>query len=179
MSRCANCSKLFVNGDTKSRYNNIEYHQHCFVCNTCNQPIKHSFYTLSDNEYRCSDCQQRLIPTITCSVCNELIDGSYVQYKDKNLHGSCFCCEGCQQSLANISYVENNEKPYCVDCHMEQFAKLCAICQRPFAPGAQSRKFQNKSYHIECFYCGKIIFGQNYETDEEQQRICQTCAEVK
>ncbi|CAF0817316.1 unnamed protein product [Didymodactylos carnosus] len=182
MNRCAKCSKSFVNGDTKSKYNNLEYHQRCFVCNTCDQIIKHSFYALSDNEYRCNDCQQRLAEIITCSACNEQIDGSYVQYRNKTLHATCFCCEACQEQLSNVLYVENNEKPYCVSCHIERFAKLCAICQRPFASGTQSRIFNDRSYHIgcfRCFRCGKIIFGHDYKINSEQQRICQACVETQ
>ena len=177
---CDHCGKAFVKGDKKSKYKNLEFHQECFRCSTCNQPIKQSFYNLGNNEYRCSDCQKKLEVKIECALCSQIIeDGSYIQYKNQPVHAQCFQCKMCFEPLGNMLYVEHDDQPYCVSCHMEHFAQSCAICARPFAPGTSTRKCENQYYHIECFrcfHCGKVILTKNYLVNRDQQRICNSCA---
>jgi hypothetical protein len=179
-NKCAQCNKLFVNGDQKSKYKDLEYHQACFKCSTCEKPIQFAFFNLGDGTYRCSDCQQELEVIITCAQCSKPIDdGSYIQYKDRSMHPDCFQCETCSQSLANMLYVEHDNKPHCVTCHMENYAQSCAICNRPFAPGTSTRKCQDSYFHIECFRCfncGKVILTKNYLINRNQQRLCEICA---
>lgn len=179
-SKCALCERRFVNGDTKSKYNGLEYHQDCFRCSTCHEPITKSFYNLGNNEYRCSGCQKSLDVIIKCSRCLKSIDdGSYIEYKDEPIHADCFKCESCFEPLGNKLYIDHNNQPYCVPCHMEQFAQSCAICGRAFPPGISTRKCDNQYFHIECFRCfrcGKIILTRNYTVNEEKQRLCEQCS---
>lgn len=179
-SKCANCDRPFVKGDKKSKYNNLEYHQDCFRCSTCYQPITKSFYNLDNNEYRCSDCQKKLETIIKCNRCSKRItDGSYIEYKGEPIHANCFTCHSCSQPLGNMLYVEHNNQPYCVPCHMNQFAQACAVCGRPFPPGTSTRKCENQYYHIECFRCfkcGNVILTRNYLINEDQQRLCEKCS---
>lgn len=179
-SRCAQCDKAFVNGDRKSTYRDLEYHHDCFRCSTCRQPITNSFYNLGINEYRCSDCQKKFEQMIQCIRCSKPIeDGSYIEYKGAPVQAECFTCYSCSQSLGNVLYVEHNNQPYCVPCHMEQFAQSCAVCKRPFPPGISTRKCDNQYFHIECFrcfHCGKVILTRNYRVNRDQQRLCNLCS---
>lgn len=181
-SKCFYCERAFVNGDRKSKYNNLEYHQECFRCSTCRQPIKQSFYNLGNNEYRCSDCQKQLEVVIKCVRCSqEIEDGSYIEYKGEPVHANCFTCYSCEQLLGKMLYVEHDDQPYCVPCHMEQFAQACAVCQRSFPPGTSTRKFGDQYFHIECFrcfHCGKIILTKNYVINGDQQRVCDMCSSI-
>jgi hypothetical protein len=178
-SKCFQCEKPFVNGDKKSKYENYEYHEDCFRCKNCLQPIKQSFYNLGNGTFRCMACQKRLEIPIQCVRCRQTIDdGSYIEYKGEPVHASCFTCHSCKNPLGNMLYVENDDQPYCVPCHMDQFAQSCAVCGRQFAPGTSTRRFENRFFHIECFRCfkcGKIILNKNYVINQEQQRICARC----
>ncbi|CAF1433490.1 unnamed protein product [Adineta steineri] len=179
-SKCAFCEQPFVNGDRKSKYNNLEYHQDCFRCSTCRQPIKQAFYNLDNDEYRCSDCQKKLETIIKCIRCSQPInDGSYIEYKNDPVHANCFTCFRCSQPLGNMLYVEHDNQPYCVPCHMDQFAQSCAVCGRPFPPGTSTRKCENQYFHIECFrcfQCGKVLLTKNYLINSDQQRLCDMCS---
>ncbi len=179
-SRCVRCDKAFVNGDKKSKYKDLEYHQDCFRCSTCDQPIKDSFFNLGNNEYRCSDCQKNFEKIIHCIRCSKIIDdGSYIEYKGEPVHADCFRCHSCSQPLGNMLYVEHDNQPYCVPCHMDKFAQSCAVCGRPFPPGTSTRKCENQYFHIECFRCfkcGKVILTRNYLINADQQRLCDMCS---
>lgn len=181
MSRqCAYCEKRFVAGEKKSKYKDLEFHQECFRCSKCDQPIKQTFYNLGNNQFRCSDCQKKHQAVIQCAQCSKPIeDGSYIEYKKKPLHTECFQCRSCSELLSKALYVEHNDEPYCVPCHMEHFAQSCAVCGRPFAPGTSTRRCENQHFHIECFrcfHCGKVILSKNYHINLDQQRICDSCA---
>ncbi|CAF0777688.1 unnamed protein product [Rotaria sp. Silwood1] len=179
-SRCAHCEKRFITGDRKSKYNNLEYHQDCFQCSTCHQPIKQSFYNLGNNKYRCSECQKKSQVTVNCIQCSQPInDSSYIEYKGQPAHADCFVCYSCSQPFDNMVYVEHNNQPYCVSCHMDQFAQTCAVCKRPFPPGISTRKYEDQYFHIECFRCfkcGKIILSKSYTINNDQQRLCDMCS---
>jgi DNA-directed RNA polymerase subunit RPC12/RpoP len=134
---------------------------------------------LGNNEYRCSDCQKKLEDIIECSRCSKPIDDeSYIEYKGESVHAECFTCYSCSEPLGNMLYVEHDNQPYCVPCHMDQFAQSCAICGRSFPPGTSTRKYGQQYFHIECFrcfQCGKIILTKNYIIDEDHNRLCDTC----
>ena len=179
-SKCALCERPFVTGDRKSKYNDLEYHQNCFRCSTCHQPIQQSFVNLGNNEYRCSNCQKQLQIAVKCIQCSKSIDDtSYIEYKGEPVHAECFICHSCSQPLGNVVYVEHNSHPYCIECHMNRFAHSCAVCRRSFPPGISTRKCKDKYFHIECFrcfICGKIILTRSYSINEDQQHLCQTCS---
>jgi hypothetical protein len=179
-SKCFQCEQPFVNGDKKSKCNNLEYHQDCFRCATCRRAITQSFYNLGNNEYRCSDCQNRSKLIIKCIQCSQPIDdGSYIEYKGESVHPDCFTCHSCSQPLGSMLYVEHDNQPYCVPCHMDQFAQSCAVCGRPFPPGISTRRCENQYFHIECFRCfkcGKVILTKNYLINEDRQRLCGICS---
>ncbi|CAF1104076.1 unnamed protein product [Rotaria magnacalcarata] len=178
-SRCAFCDKRFANGDRKSKYNDLEYHQRCFQCSTCHEPIAQSFYDLGNNEYRCSNCQTKSNDTVICIRCSQPItDESYIEYKDEPIHADCFTCYSCSEPLGSMLYVEHENQPYCISCHMRQFAQSCAVCGRAFPPGISTRRYENQYFHIECFRCfncGKFILSKNYTVNSEQQRLCDQC----
>lgn len=178
-SKCAQCQKSFVNGDRKSKYKDFEYHQDCFRCTTCNQPIQQTFYNLGNDQYRCSNCQKKFEIVIQCVQCSKTIhDESYIEYKGKPIHAECFRCASCSQPLGKLHYVEHGNQPYCVPCHMEQYAQSCGVCGRSFPPGVSTRKCGDQLFHVECFRCfrcGKIILTKNYLVNRDQQRICRNC----
>lgn len=178
-SKCASCERRFVKGDRKTKYNGLEYHQDCFICSSCHQPIKKSFYNMGNNEFRCSDCQNQLQSMVICRQCSKPIeDESYIEHKNQPMHSECFLCCLCSQPLENMLFVEHDNQPYCVKCHMDKFAQTCAICERAFPPGTSMRKHDNQYFHIECFrcfHCGNVILTKNYVVNSEQQRLCNMC----
>ena len=179
-SQCGRCEKAFKNGDKKSKYKDIEYHQDCFRCSSCDLPIRQAFYNLGNDLYRCTDCQQKLDKAVDCSRCSKAIyDEAYIEYRNQSLHAACFRCHLCDQKLGEMLYVEHENQPYCFPCHMKEFAQICAVCGRPFPPGTSTRKYEDQYYHIECFRCfrcGQVILSKNYLVNDEQQRLCHLCA---
>lgn len=178
-SKCVQCDKSFIKGDKKSKYKDLEYHQDCFRCSTCDQPILQAFYNLGSNQFRCADCQKKSEVVIKCMRCSSPIDdGSFIEYKSQPIHATCFTCHSCSQPLGSTLYVEHEGEPYCVNCHMEQYAQSCAVCARPFPPGTSTRKYDKQYFHIgcfRCFKCGTVILTKNYLINRDQQRICQMC----
>lgn len=179
-SKCGHCEQPFKNGDKKSKYKDVEYHHECFRCSACDQPIRQAFYNLGTGHYRCVDCQKKLEKVVDCDSCSKPIyDDSYIEYKGQSLHPACFRCHSCGETLGETSYMEHDNQPYCIPCHMNEFAQMCAVCGRSLDPGLSTRKYEDQYFHPECFRCfrcGRVILTKNFSVNQEKQRLCNLCA---
>ena len=49
----------------------------------------------------------------------------------RNWHPDHFRCGGCQCSLQNIGFVEEEGSMFCENCYNQRFAPKCASCNQP------------------------------------------------
>lgn len=69
---------------------------------------------------------------ITLFFCQVLLQGG-VTFRDLAYHRECFLCTGCDTELANVKFATKEEQPYCPDCYIKTFAKICEKCSQPIA----------------------------------------------
>ncbi len=60
-----------------------------------------------------------------------MINKGGVSYKGSTWHRECFSCQQCSKVLAGDKFLSNDDKPYCVDCYGDLFAKKCNTCKKP------------------------------------------------
>ena len=56
-----------------------------------------------------------------------------VTFRDVAYHRECFLCTSCDTELANVKFATKEEQPYCPDCYIKTFAKICEKCGQPIA----------------------------------------------
>lgn len=126
-------------------------------CSVCNEPVGSEYMELAGEPY-CEPCAKMTQKSIQCGGCHKTID-SGVKFKkalQKFWHTSCFSCSQCKSQLDPKNYQTHAGKLVC-DEHYESLSGViafkCLTClKRIFG---QMVTHDNKSYHPECFVCGK------------------------
>lgn len=81
---CSGCNKIIENGNAQKGGSKF-YHQECFVCSSCNSPLK-SDYLQDDEKICCLEC----FGDIKCGYCGINLVGEHVQVMNKGLHVECY-----------------------------------------------------------------------------------------
>ncbi|KAG7233231.1 hypothetical protein INR49_007310 [Caranx melampygus] len=66
--------------------------------------------------------------TPLCGACNSIIRGPFLVALGRSWHPEEFNCHYCHMSLADVSFVEEQNNVYCENCYEEFFAPTCARC---------------------------------------------------
>ncbi|XP_022708439.1 four and a half LIM domains protein 2-like isoform X1 [Varroa jacobsoni] len=181
-SRCDGCSEVFRAGTKKMEYKGHQWHEKCFCCVVCKNPIGTRSFIPRDNDIYCTQCYEEKFAT-RCIKCNQIIQSGGVTYRNEPWHRECFCCSNCNTCLAGQRFTSRDEKPYCADCFGELFAKRCTSCTRPITGigGTRFISFEDRNWHNECFICAMCrcsLVGKGFITDESDI-LCPDCAKQK
>merc|ERR1712130_83339 len=184
-SRCDACGDVFKAGMKKMEYKSRQWHEKCFVCCTCKNPIGTKSFIPKEHDIYCAGCYEDKFAT-KCIKCNKVITAGGVTYRNDPWHRECFTCTNCTKSLAGQRFTSRDDKPYCADCFGELFSKRCAACSKPITGkgGLGSTKFvafETLAWHNECFFCHLCkdsMVGKGFIQDGENI-ICPECARKK
>ncbi|PVD28899.1 hypothetical protein C0Q70_11494 [Pomacea canaliculata] len=155
-ARCDGCSNPFRGGMKKFEYKGKQWHDECFVCAECNQPIGSKSFIPRDERVICVPCYESNYAQ-RCTKCSGVINKGGISYKNTPWHRECFTCTSCDKMLAGEKFTSKDEKPYCGDCFGELFAKKCCRCTKPITGigGTKFISFEERHWHSECFNCYK------------------------
>ncbi|XP_067140227.1 four and a half LIM domains protein 1-like [Centruroides vittatus] len=181
-SRCDECNEVFRAGTKKMEYKGKHWHEKCFCCSACNNPIGTKSFVPRDNVIYCTTCYEQKF-SIRCNKCNQIITTGGVIYRNEPWHRECFRCTNCQKCLAGQRFTTYEEKPYCADCFGELFAKRCTVCNKAIAGlgGTRFISFENRNWHKDCFLCTTCktsLVGKGFITDGSDI-LCTECAKRK
>ncbi|XP_028173854.1 paxillin homolog 1 isoform X4 [Ostrinia furnacalis] len=181
-SRCDGCGEVFRAGTKKMEYKTRQWHEKCFCCVVCKNPIGTKSFIPREQEIYCAGCYEDKFAT-RCVKCNKIITQGGVTYKNEPWHRECFTCTNCNTSLAGQRFTSRDEKPYCADCFGELFAKRCTSCTKPITGigGTRFISFEDRHWHNDCFICAQCktsLVGKGFITDG-QDIICPECAKQK
>ena len=91
---------------------------------------------------------------LCCAGCKEFITGrEYTQAMEQDWHSEYFTCLNCHQNLVGNRFTLENEKPYCLDCHNQRFAKTCTTCSQSITCEQTALAYDGKHWHEFCFSC--------------------------
>ncbi|XP_044598698.1 zinc finger protein 845 isoform X3 [Cotesia glomerata] len=181
-SRCDGCGEIFRAGTKKMEYKTRQWHEKCFCCVVCKNPIGTKSFIPREQEIYCAGCYEDKFAT-RCVKCNKIITSGGVTYKNEPWHRDCFTCSHCNNSLAGQRFTSRDDKPYCAECFGELFAKRCTACTKPITGigGTRFISFEDRHWHNDCFICAGCktsLVGRGFITDGDDI-ICPECAKQK
>lgn len=154
--KCDACQNIFRAGMKKYEFKGKQFHEQCFSCKVCRQPIGTKTFIPRDQEAVCIQCYEEQYAQ-RCVKCNGVINKGGITYKDSPWHRECFTCCGCNRQLTGEKFTSRDEKPYCADCFANFFAKKCCRCTRPITGLGTTKfiSFDDRHWHNDCFVCYK------------------------
>ncbi|XP_012691238.1 four and a half LIM domains protein 1b [Clupea harengus] len=178
--RCHCCYKPILAGSENVDYKGNVWHEDCFTCYQCKQPIRsQSFMTKNDNVY-CTHCHEKKFAK-HCFSCKQAITTGGVNYQDQPWHSECFVCTKCRKPLAGTRFTSHEEKAFCVDCYKTTVAKKCTGCHNPitgFGKATNVVNYEGGAWHEYCFNCQKcsINLADKRFIAEAGSIYCSDCA---
>jgi len=184
-TRCDGCGDVFKAGMKKMEYKTRQWHEKCFVCCVCKNPIGTKSFIPKEHDIYCAKCYEDKFAT-KCTKCVKVITTGGVTYRNEPWHRECFTCSNCTKCLAGQRFTSRDDKPYCAECFAQLFSKRCTACSSPITGkgGLGSTKFvafETLAWHNECFFCHfckESMVGKGFIQDGDNI-ICPECARKK
>ena len=174
---CVACHGRIQPNDRYVGHKNEFWHSICFNCLLCNVSLVDEQFMKHHGNPLCLACYDDQC-SIRCTACDKPISTQGVKYKDKPYHSSCFICVGCGKKLAGTSFITHNNQSYCKECHAENFAKICVVCNTSIV--GKCTTCDDKSYHANCFCCERcknVIASTTFYEDNHGRILCAHCGE--
>lgn len=179
--RCDGCHNIFRAGMKKYEFRGKQYHEQCFSCKVCRQPIGTKMFIPRDQDAVCVPCYEEQYAQ-RCIKCNGVINKGGITYKNTPWHRECFTCFGCNRMLTGEKFTSRDEKPFCSDCFAQMFAKKCCRCLRSITGLGTTKfiSFDDRHWHTDCFYCYKCnssLVGRGFLVTG-QDVLCPDCGKA-
>uniref|UniRef100_A0A493T8M2 Four and a half LIM domains protein 3 n=1 Tax=Anas platyrhynchos platyrhynchos TaxID=8840 RepID=A0A493T8M2_ANAPP len=178
-SKCIACEKTVMPGSRKLEYNGQTWHEHCFICSSCQQPIGSRSFIPDQKDYYCVPCyESKFAPR--CTRCKKTLTKGGVTYRDEPWHKECFVCTGCKTPLAGQQFTSQDDNPYCIKCFGNLYAKKCSACTKPITGfgGGKYVSFEDRHWHHNCFNCARCntsLVGKGFIPDNDEI-LCRDCS---
>ncbi|XP_058242313.1 LIM domain-binding protein 3a isoform X9 [Hemibagrus wyckioides] len=111
--------------------------------------------------------------TPMCGFCNNIIRGPFLVALGRSWHPEEFNCHYCHTSLADVSFVEEQNNVYCENCYREFFAPTCARCNTKIM--GEVMHALRQTWHTTCFVCAACgkPFGNSLFHMEDGEPYCE------
>uniref|UniRef100_A0A3P9MH30 LIM domain binding 3a n=1 Tax=Oryzias latipes TaxID=8090 RepID=A0A3P9MH30_ORYLA len=111
--------------------------------------------------------------TPLCGACNSVIRGPFLVALGRSWHPEEFNCHYCHVSLADVSFVEEQNNVYCENCYEEFFAPTCARCNTKIM--GEVMHALRQTWHTTCFVCAACgkPFGNSLFHMEDGEPYCE------
>ncbi|XP_023658960.2 LIM domain-binding protein 3-like isoform X5 [Paramormyrops kingsleyae] len=111
--------------------------------------------------------------TPLCAACNNIIRGPFLVALGRSWHPEEFNCHYCHTSLADVSFVEEQNNVYCESCYGEFFAPTCARCSTKIM--GEVMHALRQTWHTNCFVCAACgkPFGNSLFHMEDGEPYCE------
>uniref|UniRef100_A0A3Q1G8D9 LIM domain binding 3a n=1 Tax=Acanthochromis polyacanthus TaxID=80966 RepID=A0A3Q1G8D9_9TELE len=111
--------------------------------------------------------------TPLCGACNSIIRGPFLVALGRSWHPEEFNCHYCHMSLADVSFVEEQNNVYCENCYEEFFAPTCARCNTKIM--GEVMHALRQTWHTSCFVCAACgkAFGNSLFHMEDGEPYCE------
>ncbi|XP_029691416.1 LIM domain-binding protein 3a isoform X9 [Takifugu rubripes] len=111
--------------------------------------------------------------TPLCGACNSVIRGPFLVALGRSWHPEEFNCHYCHMSLADVSFVEEQNNVYCENCYGEFFAPTCARCNTKIM--GEVMHALRQTWHTTCFVCAACgkAFGNSLFHMEDGEPYCE------
>lgn len=177
-SKCQECKKAIIPGTRKMEHKGNSWHETCFICHRCQQPMGTKSFVPKDDKNYCIPCYEKQF-AMQCVQCKKAITTGGVTYHDQPWHKECFLCTGCKKPLTGQRFTSRDEFAYCMDCFSNLYAKKCAGCTNPIVGlgGTKYVSYEERQWHNDCFNCKNCslsLVGRGFLTDRDDI-LCPEC----
>ncbi|XP_068701893.1 testin-like [Montipora foliosa] len=175
---CEACAGLFAPGEKKVGYQSKTYHEKCFTCDDCQQPIGTQQFVKKDDKRLCGKCFDSSYAKI-CVNCKTPIKSSLVKHDGNTYHSECFACYMCSQPLAGKPFTKHEGCNVCQDCYRKHYAKRCAACKQLIEGSVKFVAYDEQYFHRDCFTCTKCglpLAGEKFCL-VDGDKVCISCNE--
>ncbi|KAK7893520.1 hypothetical protein WMY93_022672 [Mugilogobius chulae] len=131
-AKCHACLKTIMPGSKKMEHKGNSWHENCFSCNRCQQPIGTRSFVQKEAHNYCLPCYEKQF-ALQCVHCKKPITTGGVNYRDQPWHKECFVCIGCKQQLAGQRFTSRDDFAYCLDCFCNFLPRNVPTVQPPSA----------------------------------------------
>merc|ERR1711862_416128 len=114
-TRCDGCGDVFKAGMKKMEYKTRQWHEKCFVCCTCKNPIGTKSFIPKEHDIYCAKCYEEKFAT-KCIKCSKVITQGGVTYRNDPWHRECFTCSSCKSSMVGKGFITDGEDIICPEC---------------------------------------------------------------
>ncbi|XP_073252671.1 testin-like isoform X2 [Porites lutea] len=174
---CEACGGDFAPGEKKVGYQSKTFHEKCFTCDECKQPIGTQQFIRREDKRLCGSCFDTGYAKI-CVKCKEPIKSSSVKHDGNSYHSECFVCSMCSQPLAGKPFTKHEGSNICQDCYRNSYAKRCAACQELIEGSVKFVAYDEKFFHRDCFTCSKCglaLAGEKFRV-LSNEKVCINCS---
>ncbi|KPP62974.1 four and a half LIM domains 2a-like [Scleropages formosus] len=131
-AKCYECKTTIMPGSRKMEHKGNSWHETCFTCHRCQQPIGTKSFIPRENHNYCVPCYEKQF-ALQCVQCKKAIISGGVTYREQPWHKDCFLCTGCRQQLSGQRFTSRDGLPYCLNCFCNMYAKKCVSCTSPIS----------------------------------------------
>ena len=153
------------------------WHDTCFVCDVCKDPITSKKFIHHEGKQVCCPCFDSLFAK-RCERCKEILKEGGVACGGGFFHRDCFVCENCDASIANQAFQQKDGQRYCTPCYKQMYAKICTGCGDYIVNG-EFYTVESDNWHKNCFkcvVCEEILRQQTFvQEDGKIKLICEKC----
>jgi len=113
LDSCPGCGNKIEGGTPIVNVEGRKYHDKCFVCATCRQPVT-SYHERNGKIYCQAHYNEAFNPK--CVVCAKPITSTYAQTGKGQFHVECFKCSRCSRNIGSDRYHESGGSVLCTNC---------------------------------------------------------------
>lgn len=118
-SRCFKCGKVIEKDGVT--FNDRDYHQECYTCDTCGKQLVRMKKTLTDKVGLGLYCEPCFVDNFApkCAKCSRPIPPYLpgTEFEGKSYHKECFACSRCKKSLVNQKFFKVGNITVCEHCY--------------------------------------------------------------
>ncbi|XP_065057760.1 four and a half LIM domains protein 2-like isoform X2 [Rhopilema esculentum] len=177
--RCKTCGEGFEPGMKRLELNGIYWHDTCFICELCKEPISSKRFMRHQDLTVCVRCYEDTFVK-KCVTCNLPLTQGGISYNGEAYHKECFVCVKCNASIASQSFSVKDDDRFCVQCYSNLFAKKCKACSDYILSG-EYYTLDDDTWHKDCFRCtkcGEALANSSFvQEGDEVLLVCEKCIE--
>ncbi|XP_074491461.1 filamin-binding LIM protein 1 [Sebastes fasciatus] len=182
---CGFCRKPVALSEPAIEALNRTYHDGCFQCRSCHNPLAGKQYYNKAGIPLCEDCYQASLEL--CWACGDAITDHVIRALERAYHPTCFTCATCKKQIGEQAFAQGEVgEVYCLQDYYRKYAPKCNACKKLIIPkedGTDSYnvKCMGHSYHENCYRCEVCVIQLSPEPNEhgcyplDGKMLCKSC----
>lgn len=115
-----------------------------------------------------------------CYLLQLIFVREYTVAEGHTYHVRHFCCWDCDIPLAGQQYISEEDRPLCLPCYQNSYAKTCKTCDKVIAADQQGVAIKNLNFHavdscFRCYTCKKSLLNGRMSIKQDKPFCSKEC----